>query len=306
MASAGALALAAALAVSPFGQVSELIQKQNPWHGFDDHSALLWNLRVEKLEAVECEKLVKRLEEDFPAQQFVEPKPKHSPKIDWSLAWKGWKPWSAKDLKLVTDCDDFPCKVKLNATEVGAMAKEPETGRLEKFQSLVKARVERYLKTEERKEYEFPGDPVDPWSEIRKQVKGSGSVLYQSPYFPKDAVTLWARRLDFAPGRIQPIRQILDRRVWEDATRTQVEVWIRDSYTDHYFDGWGEWAHLGCDPETHRAILIQALVSDLDLLKKHDIISSLATGRMKSAIEENGAIYLDSWAAKVKGVQPGR
>src|SRR5256885_12329648 len=43
----------------------------------------------------------------------------------------------------------------------------------------------------------------------------------------------------------------------------EATLWLRDVYTDHYFDSWGEWSHLTCRGTSKKEIvLIQALRSE--------------------------------------------
>src|SRR5206468_3927654 len=93
------------------------------------------------------------------------------------------------------------------------------------------------------------------------------------------------------PGKIRALHQVLDQRFKASARRDQATLWIRDVYTDHYFDSWGEWAQVRC--ESDGIYLLQALLVDFDLLKKGDIFSGMMKGKMRSTFEENGKIYLE-------------
>jgi len=106
------------------------------------------------------------------------------------------------------------------------------------------------------------------------------------------------RRLDFGPGKMRPVRQVLDRRF--ASSPDEAVVWLRDAYSAHYFDSWGEWIDLSCDPKSRSLVLVQVLLVELDLMKDTDIFSKLGRGKMKSAVEENGSHYLDQTFQKIK------
>jgi hypothetical protein len=282
------------LVLVPFGAVQDLVHTKSSWYGFDESQApVLWATRVQTLESAQCEKWVQALSKEIQYQEIALAGPA-SHKKSWDSAWKAWESWSQEDREAVEDCDDFPCDVKLNEKETSQMEATSKENRMEQWKSLVRARATSYEKNNERKEYEFPGDPIDPWTQFEKRGYLSSNSRPTSP-------TLYLRKLDFAPGKIRPIRQVLDRRVKVDAQGKSITVWIRDAYTDHYFDGWGEWIHLNCKtPPSGKAIWIHSLFLELDLLKKNDLFSRIGRGKLKSAIEENGKRYLEQAYLRVK------
>jgi len=209
---------------------------------------------------------------------------------------RAWSPWTDAD-DAVRDCDDFPCKVKLAEAEVKAMKETPEDGRRTKFESLALARAERYEKDGTRSEYEFPGDPLDPWAWLKvKKVDPALDPL-------KSSRILQARRLSFspasAPERLRPIRQILDLR---RATGKHLAGYsARDAYTAHYFDAWGEWFWAECVDAGKDMQILQGLFVEFDLLKKNDLLSKISRPRMRREIRENGEKYLEAARRSVFG-----
>lgn len=278
-------AFAASLLLLPFGSVETLTLNQNPWHGFKADGAKLLVARAEKIADQPCARWLQALSEDSATAEAV------SFSGD-GPEWDTWTPWNPEDLKAVEDCDSFPCAVKLNRPETEAMQTAGKRGkkfRLPQFLSLVTKRGVQYLAHQTRNEFEFPGAPVDPWDYFEK-------AGFKSEIKKPEKISLWLRTLDFAPGKIRAIRQVLDRRV--KTAENRGTVWLRDVYTDHYFDSWGEWANVRC--EKGGVVLTQAYFAELDLLKKTDLFSRLAHGKMRGAIEENGEKYLDQWALRLK------
>lgn len=206
-----------------------------------------------------------------------------------SLA-KAWAPWSSEDDAAIEGCASFPCQVKLSAAEVARLSSREASQRKLEFEKTVLDRLAAYEKTGKRLEYEFPGDPVDPWYWIGKKVGFSFDA------FTSGKPEYYARKLVFggesAPERLKPLRQVLDVRRHESADR--FSRFVRDAYTAHYFDGWGEWLDAECESGTGRLIFVQTLFVEFDLLKKTDLLSRLSRSRMRQAIEKNGAKYLEA------------
>jgi hypothetical protein len=276
------------LVLSHYGPVSELVASQNPWNGFNSQGAVLTVLRVQRVGAGDCARWSEALINDVPGTKIVNAKSDS----DWNQSWQGWSPWNEDDLKAVSSCDELPCAVKLDGDEVSHLAEQKKENRFKAYLNEVMTRSRKYEKTQIRKEYEFPGNPVDPWSLFRERglVASSGRPLKSS---------FWVRRLDFGSGDLRIIRQVLDRRVAR--SKTGVTVWLRDAYTDHYFDGWGEWTQIACDPAPGKGLtLVQALALELDLLKKNDLVSKLMRGKMKSAIQDNGTAYLTKAFGRIR------
>jgi hypothetical protein len=129
---------------------------------------------------------------------------------------------------------------------------------------------------------------VDPW----KAFEGSG--LKSSIALP-EKIELRVRKVDLSPGRVRAVRQVIDQRSAVSADRTEATLWRRDVYTDHYFDSWGEWADVRCDQAAGTATVTLAVLLELDLMKKTDLMSKLMRSKMRGATEDNGAVYLDRW-----------
>jgi hypothetical protein len=276
-----------------FGTPAALVAKRNPWSGFQSKDAILMVVRAEKREGESCAAWAQALAAEAPGPKLdVSAKPTRE---SWANAWKAWEPWSDDDRESVLECSKFPCEVKLDATESKSLAGVPREARFQKYLELVQDRSLRYLKSQERKEYEFPGDPIDPWPELEKA--GFKPLLARPA-----GVELYSKRVEFIKGQLHVIRQIVDYRSALGASKTEAAVWQRDSYTNHYFDGWGEYAQVQCaGPGGKSPVILQALILEFDLLKKTDIVSVISRGNMKSAIEKHGKIYLDQWYERVRG-----
>lgn len=276
-----AAAAAAALVLTPFGGADALLKSANPWHGFAGRDATLTVARLEKVErAPACAAWLSSLDRTADGADIGS----ISGPFDWPLAWKAWSPWSVRDRSGVTDCDDFPCKVKFNHAETQAMAAAGEKARLERFESLVAARTARFLKAG-AEEFEFPGKPIDPWAVLDRD-----GFSYPEPTRPAALGRLRARAFNLSPGKMATLHQILETRTAKVPGRAA--LWTRAAYSDHYFDAWGEFLGVECVNDGSARIL-QTLVVEFDLMKKNDIFSKIARGRMRDAIEENGASYLD-------------
>jgi hypothetical protein len=281
---------ATGLSLAPFGNVSSLTQAKNPWHGFYAEDPILWVIRAQKVESADCKSWIQALLADAPKGAL---EMKGESESSLTQAWKAWGPWDEDDLNAVNECDDFPCAVKLDEVEVKKLSSVSNELRHKRFFDVVLNRVTHYLKTQERKAYEFPGDPVDPWKLLEKK----GYHAQNPPHSPN----IWLRKLDFAPDKIRPIRQALDYRKVKNPSGTEATVWVRDVYTDHYFDSWGEWVHVSCQGPKNKTVYVsQALIVELDLLKKTDLISKMMRGKMRNAIQENGHIYLDHIFQRMK------
>ncbi len=284
---------ASGMVLSPFGPVSEFLQKDNPWHGFDSQDAVLVIARAQKIQSSSCSKWIDTIYSES-AGTVLLPQEKDG---KWGQALKEWDPWSEDEKDAVEDCERFPCDVKLNETETHAMKAANKADRLKEYVRLIQLRTVFYKNTQVRGNYEFPGNPVEPWSELEK--RGFYSKL-KRPEIP----VLSLRKLDFGKGKVREIKQVLDRRAAKDPSGLEATVWVRDAYTNHYFDSWGEWTHVSCSaPSGKEVLLVQALLVEFDLLKKNDLASRIMRGKMRSAIEENGTHFLDQayerWARQV-------
>jgi hypothetical protein len=282
---------ATGLLLVPFGQVNDLVRTHNPWHGFSAQDPVLWVVRAQEFSTPDCREKV----QDLVKTPMPDSVGALATEDGMAKAWKSWGPWEEDDLSAVSECDDFPCEVKLNGPEVKALKGVVSELRQKKYFTLVLNRVLDYAKTNARHEYEFEGDPVDPWKLFGKQGFSTSLSLPQKS-------NLILRKLDFAPGKIRTIRQVLDRRVAKSDSGSEAAVWVRDVYTDHYFDSWGEWTYLSCGSgKSKSALLVQVLMVEFDLLKKNDVLSKMMRGKMRSAFQENGSIYLDRAAKRLLG-----
>ncbi len=301
MAALGSWIAVTALALSPFGKVADLLQDKASWSATLDRDPVVLVYRLSQADAKECAPWIEALAH-FPTG--VQESVSWSKGIPDPIVVKGaltkvlkaWEPWSGDDLDYIRNCKNFPCDIKFAEAETKAMEATPRDDRRAKFEALVSERVQRYFRTAERKEYEFPGDPLDPWEGFEK-MGASGRPKVPDPL---NSMTLWARQLDFAPGEIKRVRQILDWRLAVSPSRDQAAVWVRDLYTNHYFDGWGELFQLSCDPAKSKVTVLQVLSVELDLLKKSDLVSRMMRGKMRKAIEENGQIYLAREFERIK------
>ena len=298
---------ASGLTLATFGSVAELIQPDSPWYGFDSDEAALLVVRIEKLAPLECRKWLPALVDTLPEgwQEIKVPNGKPgSPETKEFLKsfMRGWEPWKPEELAGIRDCDDLPCSVKFNKNEIALLGASSKEERFAKFRDLVFQRVTNYQSSDLRDEFEFPGELLDPWDYLEKRG-------YVSPMKRPAEKHLGLRKLDLSSGEAKIIRQFLDRRAVRNTDDTQATVWVRDAYNDHYFDSWGEWSHVVCNPQLRAAAsleaplgnyIIQALMIELDLLKKTDLISKLMRGKMRSAFKDNAQIYLDHQFSRIK------
>jgi hypothetical protein len=190
------------------------------------------------------------------------------------------------------DCKKYPCDLKFDRHEVERMAGVPEAGRPDEFLTLVGERAMKYAETQKRREYEFPGDPIDPW-------KVFDEAGLKSPLARPSTGAFWVRTQSFPEHRIRPICQVLDFRSTVSVTGTEATVWVRDAYTSHYFDGWGEYGDVTCNSGTVTIEL--GLMLEFDLLKKSDLFSLISRGRLRTAVHETGSWYLDHWIQEMNG-----
>jgi hypothetical protein len=287
----GSVVAIAGLVITPFGDVSHLLQAEKPWYGFEPQGPVLNLVRLQKTPVKSCKAWSDALVA-VPETGFT-PVSVSDPSSTVKNLQASWEPLSEKDLKAIKSCDEFPCKVKLNEPETTEMKKAKEPDRVGKFFSIVGSRLESYSKTQVRKGYEYPGEPVDPWKTLEE--RGFKTTLPR-PEKPD----LYARKLNFAPNKMLTMHQVLDRRVARSPQDTEAVVWVRDAYTDHYFDSWGEWSMISCDPSTHEAVVIQALLSEMDLLKSKGLFARAAFGKFRSAFKDNGKVFLDQQFDQLK------
>ena len=222
---------------APIGSpVGDLVKKENPWHGFVARDPVLTSMRVQKVNGA-CEPWIRALIEDVAGKAIPA-----STREAWDGAVPAWAPWRKDDLEAIIECEDMPCAVKLNQQETTQMASVEKEVRRQKFLDVVWDRIKKYLKTQERDEYEFPGKPVDPWKVFQTLGLKTGLT-------PSSKIELSVRVVDLSPGRIRAVRQVMDQRLAVARDRHEAALWRRDVYTDHYFDSWGEWMDVSCDPQ---------------------------------------------------------
>lgn len=339
------VAVWAGLVLLPFGSTDEHLAKENPWTAFDDNDPpQLVVLRAERVADANCERWLSALE----SVGKSEGKRLDATNQAWRAVLKeAWEPWKEEEQDDLRDCDELPCDIKLGPAETKLMAAAPKDERPAKYLEVVEARIRNYARTQDRKEYEFPGDPIDPWA--RFEGKGFRTALSR----PADPA-LYVGQIALAPGKAKNLHQVLDRRfarssvasvpaaharkaktaavataspaskaasrmvpvaeasavpdpapsaapakpiVAEPASAEGV-LWVRDAYTDHYFDSWGEWHRVSC--HSGSVHLVQALVLELDLLKKNDLLSRIGRGKMKSAVRSQGTDYLQRMADLIR------
>lgn len=264
------------LTLVPFGSVDENLAKKNPWRGQDSDGPVILSVRVEKVPlepGVACSTWLKALSSS-PTNV-----------VPWDAALKGWQPLEPHELEYIQECDQFPCSLKLDETEVVKMSATPSARRKDVYFGLVRKRVEEYLSTGARREYELPGAPIDPWAFLEK--RGFTTSLSR-PVDPG----LRVRKLEIAPREMKPIRQVLDLR-HAQSDREGV-IWVRDVYESHHLEGLGEWVRVDCGaPGSTDVQVTQAWLLELDQLKKRDALSLLGRSRIRSAVSEQAARYLD-------------
>lgn len=266
---------AVGFAFNPFGQISEI---KEPWRGFDAKGPILLVAAIDPINigTSTCSIFLKTVQDYFSKN---------------SLTYKNWEPWSASDLEAIGSCDSSPCKIKLSPEEIKELVSVPESRRQEKYFVLVRTRMEEYEKNETRKRYERPEAPINPWAEF--ETRGFKSNLSRP-----SQKHLFTRVINLSSEEARPIRQVLDIR--SAVSGNHLSFWIRDLYTAHYFDSWGEWIDLDCDEADKTVLLAQALLVEFDLLKNTNILSRLARPRMRKAIETQGGAYLLKRSEKIK------
>lgn len=261
----------------------------HPVDEFHIEDPLLTTIRSQKVQSSDCARWVNALVGDTRKIQPVQIAPTGK---DSEQNWAAWMPMEPNEMDAVRDCDSFPCNVKLDAAEIQQMKQTPKDGRLAKFESLVLARMREYAQTGARKPYEFPGGIKDPWWLLGELPAKRG---LKPDLVKPEFQGLGMRVLDFHQSKVRPIRQVLDRRTAVSSDRNQAAVWVRDIYTDHYFDGWGEWGSVQCDPAKKEVQVTLAMSFELDMLKKTDFFSGLAKGSMRDGVKKLSLEYLASW-----------
>jgi hypothetical protein len=261
-----------AVILVPFGPVDELLKEKSSYQGFNSDDPILEVVDIQKIKLDNlplCQSELKKLAT-------------YHPGLTADHMEQAFLPWTEEDLKAVEGCSRFPCDIKLNAQENARVAGQTPSLRKAEWQKVIQDRVALFLSNGTRQSYLYPGDPLNLWS----RFKGMG---FSIPVVKSKKSNLQVRRLKFSAEKMRPLRQVLD--VHSEISPRSVKIWIQDVYTAHYFDSWGEWHQADC-AQDGTLLLIQSLVVDFDLLRKTDIISSLAKGKMRSGFKRGGHQYL--------------
>ena len=267
---------------APYGELDSLLAKANPSYAFFHEGPVLTVVRAESRKG-DCSPWIRALRNYRPQGVIL---PRGVSSASWRASVQAWEPFKDEERSEVENCDRFPCLVKLNLAETQSMKARPKGERLNQFYDLVFSRVQKYEQTQARKEYEFAGDPVDPWKVIEKI--GLKSTLSRS-----ENPQLGLRKVELAPGKVKAIHQVYDWRTSVAPDESSATYWLRDAYVDHFFDGWGEWTTVQCSVSKDSFQVIHAISLELDLMKQSDLFSKMMRPKMVSATEENGKTYLD-------------
>ncbi|MCM2324541.1 MAG: hypothetical protein NDJ90_14880 [Oligoflexia bacterium] len=280
-----ALAAAAGILLSPFGELAALPGPAGPasvpWHGFDSSDASRLVLaRVEKVSGA-CAPWLAAL----PKAVRGEAKGGVTDlrRVRWGTLSAGWNPFNPEELRMILECNRFPCQVKLRREEALQLKSLPPGQRLGRYQKFVEERARQYLEKGIEPAYGDASPSVSPWAYL------AGRGLPDVP--AEGQRVLWSRKFNLAPGEMKAVRQLVDVRA--EAGPTSATVWLRDAYSDHYFDAWGEWARIDCGPDGKTLTVMQALMVDFDLLKKKGLLSQLSHGKLREAVRDQGRAYLD-------------
>jgi hypothetical protein len=307
-----AWAAAAGIAISPFGPVGERLQRFSSWADFHDEGPLLLIVRANRRE-LPAEDLAKgadacdRWVEAARALDFG--KPVTEAQLAAGTAWtQAWEPWDDDERDAARDCVKFPCELKLDAAEARKVASAAREQRMNAWFGRIRDRLTRYLKTQERRGYEFPGRPIDPWAVMQAR----GMVPQQGVARPAQP-SLRVRKLNLAPDKMKTLHQVVDVRIaLSDAGpggAREAVAWVRDAYTDHYFDSWGEWFQVDCDPTAKRIQVTQALVLEFDLLKQQNLVARLARPSLRNGVRDRGWAFLRArfgeWESKAEALPAG-
>ncbi|MCM2277932.1 MAG: hypothetical protein NDJ89_07625 [Oligoflexia bacterium] len=216
----------------------------------------------------------------------IQARPGHSA---WSAIAAGWQSWNASERDQISGCRKHPCRVKLEPDEVARLAQAPSAGRLKLYEKIIDERVAGFLEG---------GAPAgSPWDALKAAIMGTlgpRGAIAQSP--EQASRELWSRKIDFAPGKMKTVRQLLELR--DTSAPEAASSWLRAIYSDHYFDSWAEWAQVRCDGG--QIVLAAVLVTDLDLLKKNDLFTKLGRPKIRAAAEERGFAHLERVLADIR------
>jgi hypothetical protein len=282
------VALASAVVLSPYGSVDTLLSKRNPWTTFRAEDPILTGVRIDRETVTDCAPWMMAFINDPRQIRMGRPTSKGK-----NSQWAAWMPFEKEEISAIEDCHEQPCAIKLGDAEVSAMASTPKEDRLKEYLTLIIQRADAYQKNEARFSYEYPGSISDPWKFF--EIHGFKGDL-PMPEVPSLAL----RRLDFHNSRVRPIRQMVDRRIAIAKDGNEATIWIRDVYTNHYFDSWGEWGSFTCDPVKKEVTSILAVNVEFDVLKNTGLFASISRGSARSSMQTLTEDYLERWWNGVK------
>jgi hypothetical protein len=282
------VAIASTLVLTPYGNINTALGKKNPWHAFQADDPILSGVRVERAQAPDCSLWIQAFINNTRSIKIGRP----TSFVNESQ-WSPWLPVEKNEREAIEDCHEEPCSVKLSEAEVKQMGETPENQRYLKFLGLVIDREDAYLKNGTRSSYEYSGGITDPW----KYFEDNG---YKSDLAMPKTASLGLRKLDFHNSRARPIRQLVDRRLAVSQDWTHATVWIRDIYTNHYFDSWGEWGNISCDPVQHQVTVVLAVNVEFDVLKNTGLFASISRGSARSSMQTTTEDYLETWWDEIK------
>lgn len=194
----------------------------------------------------------------------------------------------------ITNCNQYPCGVKLAADEVAELSKigKDPAVRHRRFRELVDARV----RARTTRAYDYATRVADLESVYLR--------MGLSPFETKTPSVRWTESrvlpLDEWAGdrfgvKVWPTWQVME---WERlSTPTRRLIRVQDLYSAHYFDRWAEWHEVDC--EKKRWFL--SVWIEIDELKKGGLAVFFGGGMIRSASREYGHRYLDA-AAKALGL----
>jgi hypothetical protein len=282
------VAIASVLVLTPFGSVETDLAKKNPWLGFQSDDPVLTGVRIERTPVTGCGVWIQAFINNNRSIRRGRPT-----SFVNETQWSPWFPIEKNEREAIEECHEQPCSVKLNDAEVKQMAETPDNQRFQKYLGLVIDRADAYVKSGARSSYEYSGGISDPW----KYFEQNG---YKSDLPMPTNASLGLRKLDFHNSRARPIRQLVDRRLAISDDWTKATVWIRDIYTNHYFDSWGEWGNISCDPVQHQVTVVLAVNVEFDVLKNTGLFASISRGSARSSMQTTTEEYLESWWSEIK------
>jgi hypothetical protein len=283
-----AIAAAPAIVLDPYGNVNALLEKSNPWRTFYDDGPVLAEIRVSREEASNCRAWENAFFNNTREVRLGKPRSATD-----EGQWSTWFPMEPRESESIENCQKQPCEIKLSDPEVSQMAAASKTDKQKVYLTAIMARADAYLKDGTRTSYEYSGGISDPWKTFEKLGLKAGLPMPITP-------NVGLRRLDFHNDRARVIRQVVDRRVISSKEQTGATLWLRDVYTNHYFDSWGEWGNISCDPIKREATLTLAVTLEFDVLKNSGVFASVAKRSAKNSMRDLMENYLDNWAAQIK------